>query len=35
VGAMCVTALGATTGVRGFDETLAFERDTPLRPASG
>jgi sugar/nucleoside kinase (ribokinase family) len=24
VGACCVTALGATTGVRGFDETLAF-----------
>ena len=24
VGACCVTALGATTGIRNFDETLAF-----------
>jgi len=24
VGACCVTALGATTGVRGFDETISF-----------
>ena len=24
VGASCVTALGATTGIRSFDETLAF-----------
>jgi sugar/nucleoside kinase (ribokinase family) len=26
VGASCVTALGATTGIRNFDETLAFLR---------
>ncbi|MCW3099816.1 MAG: Sugar kinase, ribokinase family [Chthonomonadaceae bacterium] len=26
VGASCVTALGATTGIRSFDETLAFLR---------
>jgi sugar/nucleoside kinase (ribokinase family) len=31
VGAMCVTALGATTGVVGLDQTLAFERRTPTR----
>jgi sugar/nucleoside kinase (ribokinase family) len=24
VGASCVTALGATTGVKSFDETLEF-----------
>ncbi len=27
VGASCVTALGATTGIRSFDETLAFLRE--------
>ncbi len=27
VGACCVTALGATTGIVGFDETLAFLRE--------
>src|SRR5262249_34911179 len=26
VGGMCVTALGATTGIAGLEETLAFER---------
>jgi len=27
VGALCVTALGATTGVKGFDETMAFMKN--------
>jgi sugar/nucleoside kinase (ribokinase family) len=31
VGAMCVTALGATTGVGSHAETLAFERETCTR----
>lgn len=30
VGALCVTALGATTGVRSLEETLQFMRETPL-----
>jgi sugar/nucleoside kinase (ribokinase family) len=29
MGACCVTAMGATTGVRNMKETLAFMRDTP------
>ncbi len=33
VGALCVTALGATTGVRSLQETLEFMQKTPL--ASG
>ncbi len=33
VGALCVTALGATTGVRSLEETLEFMQRTPM--ASG
>lgn len=32
VGAMCVTAMGGSTGVGGMDETLQFMDTTPLRP---
>jgi len=32
VGALCVTALGATTGVRSLEETLEFMRKTPMAP---
>jgi sugar/nucleoside kinase (ribokinase family) len=32
VGALCVTGLGATGGVRGFQETLDFMDQTPIRP---
>jgi sugar/nucleoside kinase (ribokinase family) len=31
VGAMCVTAVGGTTGIRGMAETLQFMKATPLR----
>lgn len=31
VGALCVTAIGATTGVRSLDETLRFMETTPLK----
>ncbi len=31
VGALCVTGLGATGGVRSLDETLEFMQSTPLR----
>jgi sugar/nucleoside kinase (ribokinase family) len=31
VGALCVTAIGATTGIRSLDETLAFMQRTPMR----
>lgn len=30
VGALCVTALGATTGVRSLEETLEFMQKTPM-----
>lgn len=30
VGALCVTALGATTGVRSLEETLEFMKKTPM-----
>lgn len=30
VGALCVTALGATTGVRSLEETLEFMQRTPM-----
>ncbi|MGQ9625899.1 MAG: carbohydrate kinase family protein [Anaerolineae bacterium] len=30
-GAMCVTAIGATTGVRSLEETLIFMEKTPLK----
>ncbi len=30
VGALCVTAIGATTGVRSLEETLQFMESTPL-----
>ncbi|MEJ5252918.1 MAG: sugar kinase [Armatimonadota bacterium] len=30
VGALCVTALGATTGVRSLEETLEFMKQTPM-----
>jgi len=30
VGALCVTALGATTGVRSIEETLEFMQKTPM-----
>ena len=33
VGAMCVTALGATPGVRSLEETEAFIRQTSTRPS--
>jgi sugar/nucleoside kinase (ribokinase family) len=33
VGACCVTALGATTGVRSFDETLAFMEQSASQAA--
>lgn len=33
VGALCVTALGATTGVRSLEETLEFMRKTPVASA--
>lgn len=33
VGALCVTALGATTGVRSLEETLAFMHKTPMASA--
>lgn len=32
VGALCVTALGATTGVRSLEETLEFMQKTPMVP---
>jgi len=32
VGAMCVTSIGATSGVRGLSETLAFMQETELKP---
>jgi sugar/nucleoside kinase (ribokinase family) len=32
VGAMCVTAVGGTTGVRSMEETIRFADTTPLRP---
>ena len=32
VGAMCVTALGATPGIRSLEETEAFIRQTSTRP---
>lgn len=31
VGALCVTAIGATTGIRSLEDTLAFMRTTPMR----
>ena len=31
VGALCVTAIGATTGIRSLNETLAFMQRTPMR----
>jgi sugar/nucleoside kinase (ribokinase family) len=31
VGAMCVTAVGGTTGIRGMDETLRFLESAPIR----
>lgn len=31
VGALCITAIGATTGVRSFDETLRFIEETPTK----
>jgi sugar/nucleoside kinase (ribokinase family) len=31
VGALCITAMGATTGVRSFDETLRFMKETPTK----
>lgn len=31
VGALCVTAMGATTGVRSFEETLRFMEETPTK----
>jgi len=31
VGALCVTAIGATTGVRSLEETLEFMERTPVR----
>ncbi|MBC7326993.1 carbohydrate kinase family protein [bacterium] len=34
VGALCVTAIGATTGVRSFQETLQFMHSTPLAKES-
>ncbi len=33
VGALCVTALGATTGVRSLEETLEFMQKTPMASA--
>jgi sugar/nucleoside kinase (ribokinase family) len=30
-GALCVTAIGATTGIRSFEETLEFMEKTPLK----
>jgi len=33
VGACCVTALGATTGVRSFEETMAFQQEQDRRRA--
>ena len=32
VGAMCVTAMGGSTGISGMDETLHFMDTAPLRP---
>lgn len=32
VGAMCVTAMGGSTGIRSMAETLRFADTTPLRP---
>jgi sugar/nucleoside kinase (ribokinase family) len=34
VGALCVTAIGATTGVRSLEETLKFMELTPLAQES-
>jgi sugar/nucleoside kinase (ribokinase family) len=34
VGALCVTAIGATTGVRSLEETLKFMETTPLAKES-
>jgi sugar/nucleoside kinase (ribokinase family) len=34
VGALCVTAIGATTGVRSLEETLKFMESTPLAKES-
>lgn len=34
VGALCVTAIGATTGVRSLEETLRFMETTPLAKES-
>lgn len=34
VGALCVTAIGATTGVRDLEETLQFMESTPLAKES-
>ncbi|MHB0876402.1 MAG: carbohydrate kinase family protein [Anaerolineae bacterium] len=31
VGALCVTAIGATTGIRSLEDTLAFMQRTPMR----
>ena len=31
VGAMCVTAVGATTGIRSLEETIAFMERTPVK----
>jgi len=31
VGALCITAMGATTGVRSFEETLRFMQETPTK----
>jgi sugar/nucleoside kinase (ribokinase family) len=35
VGAMCVTALGATTGIASLDDTLAFQRAATTRQGVG
>jgi len=31
VGALCITAMGATTGIRSFEETLRFMQETPAK----